>query len=98
MIFATLLIFAANLGILAALIMAIIGKVPLTIFFILLGIKTLADLPLLIAAMKFFRCPILLWWLLPVQLLYPIYIVVAGILSQVRPVRWKQTRPTRPTD
>jgi cellulose synthase/poly-beta-1,6-N-acetylglucosamine synthase-like glycosyltransferase len=89
MIFTTLLIFAANLGILAALIIAFIGQAPFTTFFILLGIKTLAELPLLSAATKFFRCPNLLWWFLPVQLLYPIYIVVAGVLSQARPVRWK---------
>ncbi len=78
MIFTTVLIFATNASILAGLIVALIGKTPFTLFFILLGIKTLADVPVLIAAMKFFRCPNLLWWLLPVQLIYPIYIVFAG--------------------
>ena len=89
MIFTTVLIFATNASILAGLIVALIGKTPFTLFFILLGIKTLADLPLLAAAIKFFRCPNLLWWFFPVQLAYPIYIVVAGVLSQMRPVRWK---------
>lgn len=89
MILTTLLIFIANLSILAALIMALSGKVPLTLFLMLFGIKTVADLPLLAAATKFFRCTSLLWWYIPVQLLYPVYIVSAGILSQIRPVRWK---------
>jgi poly-beta-1,6-N-acetyl-D-glucosamine synthase len=85
----TILVFATSLEILTALIGALSGTLPFSFVLILLGIKTLADFPLLLSAMKFFRCIGLLWWLIPVQLIYPIYIVVAGVLSQVRPVRWK---------
>jgi cellulose synthase/poly-beta-1,6-N-acetylglucosamine synthase-like glycosyltransferase len=89
LILTTLLVFAANLEILAALIFALFGMVPIFFVLILFGIKTLADFPLLITAMKFFHCTSLLLWLIPVQALYPIYISVAGILSQVAPIRWR---------
>lgn len=89
MIVTTLLVFIANLEILAALVCASCGMVPFSLLLILLGIKTMADLPLLCSAMKFFRCPNLLVWLIPVQVLYPVYITIAGILSQIAPIHWK---------
>jgi hypothetical protein len=95
MIVTTLLVFIANLEILASLVCALSGMVPFSFVLILLGIKIIADLPLLCTAMKFFRCPNLLVWLIPVQLLYPVYITVAGILSQIAPIRWKKVRRLR---
>lgn len=89
MIVTTLLVFIANLEILASLVCASCGMVPFSFVLILLGIKTMADLPLLCTAMKFFRCPNLLVWLIPVQLLYPVYITIAGIFSQVATIRWR---------
>lgn len=89
MLLTTLVVFIANLEILAALVCALLGMVPFSFVIILLGIKTMADLPLLCAAMKFFRCSNLLVWLIPVQTLYPVYITAAGILSQIAPIHWK---------
>jgi len=89
MIFTTLLVFMANLEILAALVFDILGIVPFSFVLILLGIKTIADSPLLYTATRFFRCPRLLVWLVPVQVLYPLYITVAGVFSQIAPIRWK---------
>lgn len=97
LILITLLVFTTNLVILAALVCALWGVVPFYLFLILLGIKTLADLPLLCTAMRFFRCTHLLVWLIPVQIVYPVYIIVAGILSQFTPVRWKNREGIRKT-
>ncbi|MFA5814597.1 MAG: glycosyltransferase [Bacteroidales bacterium] len=89
MIVTTLLVFIANLEILTALVFAVLGIVPFSLILILLGIKTIADFPVLCAATRFFRCTNILWWLLPILVLYPIYVIVAGILSQVAPIRWR---------
>lgn len=89
LILTTLLVFIANLEILAALVFAGFGVVPFSFVLILIGIKTIADLPLLLAGMIFFRSAHLLLWLIPVQFFYPIYITVTGILSQIAPVRWR---------
>jgi biofilm PGA synthesis N-glycosyltransferase PgaC len=89
MIITTLVVFMANLEILAAAGLAVCGMVPAYLVLILPGIKTLTDLPILITSMRFFRCTRLAVWLLPVQVLYPFYISIAGILSQISPIRWK---------
>jgi len=89
MILTTMLIFLVNIEILAALVFGLFGSVPMILVLILLVIKTLADLPLLKTAMRFFNCPDLLFWVIPVQLLYPIYISIVGILSQIVTIRWK---------
>ena len=86
----TIVVFIANLEILAALAGALIGSRSFYPVLILLGIKTLADISLLIKAMNFFRCRNLLIWLFPVQMLYPFYIMVAGVLSQIVPAHWKK--------
>jgi cellulose synthase/poly-beta-1,6-N-acetylglucosamine synthase-like glycosyltransferase len=90
MVFTTVLVFAANLGILALLVCALAGVVPYLFFGILFGIRILADLPLLLAGMRFFRSSGLILWVIPVQILYPLYIAVAGVLSLVAPVRWEK--------
>ncbi|MFA6127063.1 MAG: glycosyltransferase [Bacteroidales bacterium] len=90
MILTTLLVFMANLEILASFILALFGMVPIYFFAILLLIKIITDFPILIAAMKFFDCANLIIWLIPAQLLYPVYVTVAGILSQSRRVRWRR--------
>lgn len=89
MIITTILVFLTNLLILGSLMAAASGSMPYTLFFILLGVKTAVDLPLMLAAMKFFNCMKLLVWYIPMQLIYPVYITFTGILSQINPVRWK---------
>ncbi len=89
MILTTLLVFAANIEILAALILGLSGLVPFYLFLILSGIKILADLPVLMTAMRFFRSNRLLWWMIPVQVIYPAYITATGIISQTMRVKWK---------
>jgi len=85
----TLLVFLANLEIIAAATIAFLDLIPFSLPLILLGIKTLADAPLLFKAMRRFHCTKLIRWLLPVQILYPVYILLAGLHSQWAPVIWK---------
>jgi cellulose synthase/poly-beta-1,6-N-acetylglucosamine synthase-like glycosyltransferase len=85
----TLIVFFANIEIVAALILAAAGIVSFSVFFALLAIKSCADLALLARAARFFNCKKLLWWLIPMQLIYPVYVSLTGIFSQLAPVRWK---------
>lgn len=95
MLLTAILVFAANLAIMASLVLAATGTVPFILYFILAGIKFLADLPLLLIAMRFFRSTNLLLRLLPSELFYPAYTVITGILSQIIAVRWKNVRKLR---
>jgi hypothetical protein len=88
-ILTTLIAFMGNLLILTTIVAAIAGLIPFLVPLRLFLIKMAADLPLLWIAMRFFRCPELIGWVLPVQLIYPLYIFIAGIISQLAPVRWK---------
>jgi cellulose synthase/poly-beta-1,6-N-acetylglucosamine synthase-like glycosyltransferase len=89
LIITTVLVLLSNLAILMALFAGMIGKVPFSILCILVGIKTMADLLILTIAARFFRCTMLLGWFIPVQFVYPAFIIITGILSQVTRVRWK---------
>jgi cellulose synthase/poly-beta-1,6-N-acetylglucosamine synthase-like glycosyltransferase len=91
MISVTLLVFLANLAILAATVGACAGLIHWIIPAALFAIKTIADLALLIKAASFFESRPLLGWFLPVQLIYPVYIVFTGILAMAGRVRWKQS-------
>jgi hypothetical protein len=89
MILTTLSVFSANLLIFTGIICMMAGMVPSQWVIGLFTLKLVADLPLLAVSMRFFRCRSLMWWVIPVQLIYPIYITTTGILSQLMPVRWK---------
>ncbi len=63
-----------------------IGKIGLIIF----GIKCFIDFLLLFLASRFFNKQKLLIYFLPEQFLYPIYIVITGIISSRKKYTWKE--------
>ncbi|MFH0760773.1 MAG: glycosyltransferase [Bacteroidota bacterium] len=89
LVLTTLVVFLANLSILISFIAAPAGWSMWYLPLILLGIKSAADLPLLIRASRFFRCTSLLIWFLPVQIFYPFYVVIAAVWAMAGKVRWK---------
>jgi hypothetical protein len=89
LVLTTLVVFLANLSILISLVTALAGWSIWYLPLILLGIKSAADLPLLIRASRFFRCTRLLTWFLPVQIFYPVYIVIAAVWAMIGKVIWK---------
>ena len=63
------------------------------LFFILfLGLKLLIDLPLLTATATFFRQRKLLFLVIPLAFIYPIYIVLSGVGGLLFKVKWKGRR------
>lgn len=89
MILTTVVVFLANLDILIALLAALAGWSAWLLPIILLSIKSIADLILLIPVSKYFRCSNLLIWFLPLQVIYPFYIVLAAGLSIGGKVKWR---------
>ncbi len=89
LVLTTLVVFLANLSILISLVTALAGWSMWYLPLILLGIKSAADLPLLIRAARFFNCTSLLTWFLPLQIAYPFYITLTGFWSFWGRVRWR---------
>ena len=55
----------------------------------LILIKSVADFAMLNAVSKFFKLTQLLWWFIPLQLIYPIYILITVVLGLVGRFEWK---------
>jgi len=85
----TLLVFLGNLAIITSLVTVLAGWSAWFMPLVFLGIKSAADLPLLIRAARFFHCTRLLAWFLPVQVFYPFYVVTAAAWAMTGRVRWK---------
>lgn len=89
LILVSLLVFLCSIEVTLALVGGIINLIPLDTFFILLGIKTIADFPLLIAASTFFRFQRGLWLVIPLQMIYYLYIVITACMALLIPFKWK---------
>jgi cellulose synthase/poly-beta-1,6-N-acetylglucosamine synthase-like glycosyltransferase len=89
LVLTTLVVFLTNLSILVSLVTALGGWSVWHLPLVLLGIKSAADLPLLIRAARFFNCTSLLIWFLPLQIAYPFYITLTGFWSFWGRVRWR---------
>lgn len=89
MILTTVLVFLSNLAILISILAALFFAGSPILPLLLFLMKSLADFPLLLLATRFFRCTPLLLWFLPVQILYPFYIVFAAGWAMMGRVRWK---------
>jgi len=59
------------------------------IFVLLLAIKSLADLLILIPGTRFFHQQTLLWLFLPLQIIYPFYIVATAFMGWLANFSWK---------
>ena len=59
---------------------------------LLFGLKLVLDFKLLLSGSRFMQDKKLMWYYIPVQLLYPFYITIIGLMSMIRPYRWKGRR------
>ncbi len=67
---------------------------PLTLEYLwltglILLIKSIPDFLLIFLAAKFFRKLQLLWLFIPLQLIYPVYVILVGIFGQFSTTKWK---------
>jgi cellulose synthase/poly-beta-1,6-N-acetylglucosamine synthase-like glycosyltransferase len=59
------------------------------VYLLLMLLKTMTDYPLLLAGARFIGRTQWLWYVVPVQLVYPFYVLVSVFIGLFLPVRWK---------
>jgi cellulose synthase/poly-beta-1,6-N-acetylglucosamine synthase-like glycosyltransferase len=82
-------IFVLHLGLLMAGGLSIFGKYPLKIFLFQLGAKFLVEFGYLCRLLIFFKKNKLIWLIIPLQWIYPFYVVVLGLAAQTKTYQWK---------
>jgi cellulose synthase/poly-beta-1,6-N-acetylglucosamine synthase-like glycosyltransferase len=88
-LFVALVIFLFNALIVFSSIFAIYFKGLWSTIAALLIIKFLVDLPAISGSLKFAKKTQFLWLYLPMQLIYPIYITIIGIVGNIGGYNWK---------
>ena len=89
-IFSALVVFIYNLTMVLALLMGLVfGQEYYLIYLSLLVLKLIVDAPLSISFLKKYKLLNLMIWFFPLQIAYPFYIVIIGILGQFLPYSWK---------
>ena len=88
----SLIVFLFNLLLVSALFTSVFFANGLKIYFALLIFKLLIDLPILFGVSAFFHRKKELIFTLPLQLIYPFYIVIFAILGQFISFEWKNRK------
>ncbi len=91
-IFTALVVAITNLILAASLVYSIWNISIIKIFLSLFIIKSIIDLTILIPVTHFFRQKMLLWLFLPLQFIYPFYIILTSILGVTVKFRWKNRK------
>ncbi len=92
MVAATLLVFITSVQLLTTAVLAIFGAGQWGFLLLLMTIKLLSDLPLLSAALAFYRFGAGLAFIMPLQVLYPIYVSITGLIALTGKFEWKGRR------
>lgn len=79
-----------NISLALMLVFAFFYPALIGVYILMMILKTMADYPLLLSGARFIRRTNWLWYIVPVQLLYPFYVVISVILGLTFPVRWKE--------
>lgn len=86
------IVFSFNFSLIVGLFLSCLNSVLMPFFFVLVVIKCIIDFLLLFLATSFFGKKSILWLMLPVQLLYVLYIVFTGFYSLRGKYQWKGRR------
>jgi cellulose synthase/poly-beta-1,6-N-acetylglucosamine synthase-like glycosyltransferase len=87
----TSMVVACTSLILAALLCASAFNGTLLNYYVrLILIKSVADFVMLYAVSKFFKVTKLLWWFIPLQIIYPIYILITVVFGLQGSFEWKK--------
>lgn len=84
-----LIVFGFNLMLLILMIFAVLGIMDYKVLIWAAMVKIIADFPILISITFFGKQKSLMWYYLPIQLLYPFYISLTAILSFLSKNKWK---------
>ncbi len=87
-VFVAIVVGLMNTAIVAAAVYGVVtlNATPLLLLFV---VKIISDTPLLIGVVHYFKQKKLLWYIIPVHLVYPFYTVVILLASMVVKVKWK---------
>jgi poly-beta-1,6-N-acetyl-D-glucosamine synthase len=88
-VFTAMIVFLFTLSIPVLLICGFIDSWFAAISAILFAGKLVVDLPLMFSAARFIGKPKLIWYYLPMQLIYPFYIISVAVLSLFIKFEWK---------
>lgn len=86
----SLIVFIFNMLILWCLACGMFLKDFWFLALIMFILKIITDIPLIFHVSKFFRAQKLLWYYLPMQMLYPFYVFIVGVFSLSSKFRWKE--------
>lgn len=84
-----LIVFGFNLLLLKLMIFVLLGFMDFEVLLIAAAIKLIVDFPILMSITYFGNQKKLMWYYLPIQLFYPIYISLTAILSLLSANKWK---------
>jgi poly-beta-1,6-N-acetyl-D-glucosamine synthase len=86
------LVYLSNLCLLGSLLYGCIHPPALFLFVLLFLVKSISDFIFLSAVAKYYHVRKLLWWFLPLQIIYFVYVSITGLVGQVIPYSWKGRR------
>ena len=87
-VYTALIVFLAGLLMTAVFFLGLLSPAMILLFLGFIIVKTLTDLPLMLGVTGLTGQRKLMKWFFPFQLIYPFYIVTAGILSLLNRKKW----------
>ena len=88
-IFTAIIVAISNLVLASYLMLSVFMKVFFLYFLFAFIIKSIVDLILLVQVSRFFKQQNLMWWFLPLQIIYPFYIIFTTIAGLFGSFEWK---------
>lgn len=87
-IIVALVVLLANLAIIAASVAYFVDAGYLALLLFLMGLKALTDFIMILKAARFYRQKRFLFWFIPMQFIYPIYVLVAVCTGWIGGKKW----------
>jgi len=84
-----LLVFLFNLTLLLIMVSAVFYPFLIPVYVLLTVFKFIIDYPLLSGVGSFMKSRHLLVWMLPLEIIYPFYIVFTAVAGNIIPISWK---------
>jgi len=88
-IFVAVIVFLTNLSIVFLSVGSFFDHSLIEVFFIFFLVKLIIDLIFLLPVLFFFKRMELIKWIFPLQFIYPFYITLASIFSNIYSFKWK---------
>jgi hypothetical protein len=85
----SLVVYLVNLCLLITCIAGFLQPAWIIPFLAMMAIKSITDLLFLSAVLQYFSLGKLLWLLLPLEIIYFMYVSVIGLIGQIFPYEWK---------